>query len=144
MGLSTRIRTAVQSAGEWLRGNRERLTLLVGVFLATGLAFEGGLIAGRLRQAEPLTVSLPQRAVAEESQTIALSQVSQTSGLERVAAGLPTDAPKGACLYVGSKNSNKYHLPSCSFAKRIKPENRVCFASREEAEKKGYQPGCVK
>ena len=48
------------------------------------------------------------------------------------------------CAFVGSKNSNKYHLPSCAFAKRIKPENLVCFTSKEEAEKRGYVAGCLK
>ena len=42
--------------------------------------------------------------------------------------------------YVGSKNSNKYHLPWCSGAARIKEENKVWFASKEEAVAKGYTP----
>ena len=47
------------------------------------------------------------------------------------------------CKYVGSKNSDKYHKPSCVWAKRIKPENLVCFSSKEEAEDKGYKPCSV-
>lgn len=39
---------------------------------------------------------------------------------------------KESCLYVGSKNSKKYHLPDCKWAKRIKPENLVCYKSEEE------------
>ena len=42
--------------------------------------------------------------------------------------------------FVGSKNSNKFHNPSCTWAQRIKPENRVYFASVAEAEKAGYVP----
>lgn len=42
--------------------------------------------------------------------------------------------------YIGSKESNKYHLPSCQWAQKIKPENQVWFGSKEEAEKAGYQP----
>lgn len=42
--------------------------------------------------------------------------------------------------FVGSKNSNKYHLPSCRWVKRIKPENQVWFSSEEEAQSKGYKP----
>jgi len=44
------------------------------------------------------------------------------------------------CMYVGSKNSDKYHYPSCTWAKKIKPENLVCFKSKKEAEDKGYKP----
>lgn len=42
--------------------------------------------------------------------------------------------------YVGSKNSDKYHLPSCSGARRIAEENKVWFASREAAAAAGYVP----
>ena len=34
---------------------------------------------------------------------------------------------KEGCLYVGSKNSDKYHTPSCKYAKKIKAENLVCY-----------------
>src|SRR3989344_7956925 len=47
------------------------------------------------------------------------------------------------CKYVGSKNSDKYHIPSCIWAKRIKSENLVCFNNKEEAENKGYKPCSV-
>lgn len=39
---------------------------------------------------------------------------------------------KQDCLYVGSKNSKKYHTPACKFAKKILPENLVCYTSEEE------------
>jgi hypothetical protein len=45
------------------------------------------------------------------------------------------------CKYVGSKNSDKYHLPDSGTAKNIKEENKVCFSSKEEAESKGYTAG---
>ena len=50
------------------------------------------------------------------------------------------------CVFMGSKNSNKYHLPTCRYAKAIKAENLVCFTSKEDAEKQGYQPdaSCIK
>jgi len=36
-------------------------------------------------------------------------------------------------IYVGSINSNKYYECSCHYAKRIKPENIICFATDEQA-----------
>lgn len=36
------------------------------------------------------------------------------------------------CLYVASKNSKTYHKPDCKWAKRIKPENKICIKSEEE------------
>lgn len=41
---------------------------------------------------------------------------------------------------VGSTSSTKYHRPECRYAVKIRPENRIYFASAEEAENKGYKP----
>ncbi|MFH0837415.1 MAG: thermonuclease family protein [Candidatus Aenigmatarchaeota archaeon] len=45
------------------------------------------------------------------------------------------------CSYVASKNSNLYHNANSSIAKRIKPENILCFQSRTEAENAGLTAG---
>ncbi len=49
-----------------------------------------------------------------------------------------TEIQKGS--YVASKNSNKYHLPWCSGAKRISEKNKIWFANKTEAEAAGYTP----
>ncbi len=41
---------------------------------------------------------------------------------------------------IGSKNGTKYYLPFCGALSRIKPENRVVFASAALAREKGYTP----
>lgn len=64
---------------------------------------------------------------------------------EASAPVIPIAAP-GAILtpqegkYVASKNGKKYYLPSCSGASRIKEENKVWFASIEEARASGRTP----
>lgn len=42
--------------------------------------------------------------------------------------------------YVGSIKSDKYHYPTCTYAKRILEENQIWFESIEEAEAAGYKP----
>lgn len=42
--------------------------------------------------------------------------------------------------YVGSKSGSAYHYPWCSGAQRIKEENKIWFATKEEAAAKGYKP----
>ncbi len=39
--------------------------------------------------------------------------------------------PLAHCLYVQSRNSDLYHLTSCKWAKKIKPENQICHKSEE-------------
>ncbi len=41
---------------------------------------------------------------------------------------------------VASKNGTKYHYPWCPGAATIKEENKIYFASIEEARKAGYTP----
>ena len=45
-----------------------------------------------------------------------------------------------AAGYVASRNGTKYHLPWCSGAARILPENQVWFSTEEEAAAAGYEP----
>ncbi|MDD3566215.1 MAG: thermonuclease family protein [Methanothrix sp.] len=40
--------------------------------------------------------------------------------------------------FVGSKKSDKYHYPSCRWAKKILPQNEIWFSSSEEARRAGY------
>lgn len=42
--------------------------------------------------------------------------------------------------YVASKNGKSYHLLICPGAKLIKEENKIFFATEEEAKAKGYAP----
>ena len=51
----------------------------------------------------------------------------------------PVEAEENGA-YVGSKNSDKYHLPWCSGAQRISEENKVWFATKAEAKAAGYIP----
>jgi hypothetical protein len=41
-------------------------------------------------------------------------------------------------VFVGSIKSNKYHYPSCQWAKKIKPENEIWFSSSQDARNQGY------
>jgi micrococcal nuclease len=48
--------------------------------------------------------------------------------------------------YIGNRRSKRFHLRSCPFAKNIKLQNRVYFASNRDAFWAGYAPAkrCVK
>ncbi len=56
-------------------------------------------------------------------------------------AGLKSETRSGTTQpYVASKSGTKYHLDTCPGAKQIKAENKITFASREEAEAAGFAP----
>ncbi|NOQ20423.1 MAG: hypothetical protein GQ571_10700 [Desulfobacterales bacterium] len=43
-------------------------------------------------------------------------------------------------IYVGNKRSHRFHLPSCSFGKQIKTQNRIIFKKQKDAYWEGYAP----
>ena len=43
-------------------------------------------------------------------------------------------------VFVGSIKSDKYHYPSCRWAKKIKPENEIWFTGSADARAHGYVP----
>jgi tetrahydromethanopterin S-methyltransferase subunit F len=128
----------------WKLHGRE-IALFIGVIVVGVVGFEVGFIEGQSVQSKPLVVTAsltPLIPVAEPlpNTQIVVKQASANTDTKIVNA----DVIDVNCAFVGSKNSNKYHLAKCSFAKRIKAENRVCFTSAEDAQSKGYQAGCVK
>ena len=42
--------------------------------------------------------------------------------------------------YVASRDGDKYHTGSCRVAGKIKPENKVVYPTKAEAEKAGKKP----
>jgi competence protein ComEC len=62
---------------------------------------------------------------------------------EEPARTVRQDTPKASMegfRYVASRPRNLFHKPSCPSAKRIKPENRIEFKTRDEAVKSGRTP----
>lgn len=128
---------------QWFQEKKDRIALFAIVLLVGALCFEAGLLQGQTKEQAPLVLSVP--ALPQENGDSEGS--SQSTVISAVSNGEPvvaTENKTSSCLYVGSKNSNKYHLSTCPVAKRIKPENRVCFSSQEEAKARGYLPSCLK
>ncbi len=131
----------LKSIVELLKKNEEKIVLIIGGILIAALSFGiGRLTVLNTGQAELVyekreSQNLCLRAPQESKES---SQVAGTETKKEKEAG--TKVGKSQGKFVGSKNSNKYHLPSCRWAKKIKEENKIWFQSKEEAEKAGYVP----
>jgi hypothetical protein len=129
---------------EFWNNYESKIILLVGFCLISALSFEAGILLGNTAQNEPIVVERPvmsQVAGANEEKPLEAQKTASSAQTE------PANTNEAQnCAFVGSKNSDKYHLPTCSYAKRIKSENRVCFKDQNEAKSKGYQPdkNCIK
>lgn len=128
----------------WLN-HETKVVLIIGFILVAVIAFEAGILHGQKWQQKPLIIekSVQAEATAAESQTPTQTQNSALEGQKQ--AEMLLNNPQN-CAFIGSKNSTKYHLPTCQWAKRIKPENTVCFKNEEEAKSRGYTPcgTCIK
>lgn len=52
----------------------------------------------------------------------------------------PSEPAATSGKFVGSLQSDKYHYPTCRWAKEIKPENEIWFKNAEDAKAHGYKP----
>jgi hypothetical protein len=112
------------------------LLVLLVLLLSSSLAFGLGILAGK------------DMAKTQGRDGFWIEQLPETlkagGGPAAVIQTLPTAvAPPEPSVpepqvYMASKNGTKYYLPTCGTAKRIKEENRVWFATKDEAEAAGY------
>lgn len=113
------------------------ILILLVLVLASTLAFGLGILVGKdLQKADGKDgfwiEELPEEAVQKAGPAAAIEAVQEPE------AEAPSEP--AARVYMASKNGTKYYLPSCGSAKRIKEENRIWFATKEEAEAAGYGP----
>lgn len=132
---------------EFLKKYESKIVLVIGFILIAVVSFESGYLHGKNNKESPMIIrdasQCPKIALFEASPVV-LGENTTTVKTSENSTDLSTE--KKNCAFVGSKNSNKYHLPTCRWAKNIKPENLVCFSSVEDAVAKNYQPDktCIK
>ncbi|MEK7621711.1 MAG: hypothetical protein AAB415_00875 [Patescibacteria group bacterium] len=113
----------------------ERLNKIKPVILPLNLVLIGtlGFGLGRYTRIEEAKVPV----MIEQTTSTTASGTSVTASPKEASE---TIEAKSAGTLVGSKNGTKYHYPWCGGASRIKEENKVWFASKEEALSRGYTP----
>lgn len=135
----------------FFKKNERIFIFTLSLVLSCALSFELGVLYKAQTKDQVLIVEKPTTSLAQIKQEMGISSeialakpsveardTKQQSVNQKQENAIRTD-----CTFVGSKNSTKYHSPSCSYAKQIKPENVVCFKSKEEAEGRGYIAGCI-
>jgi|SRR3989344_5155369 len=118
--------------------HEQKVVTVIAMVLVAALSFEAGIIHGKKRQQQPMIIEKPLQSTTPNVIASGEGKDSAQQALSQTVQIVPAQNST-QCRYVGSKNSNKYYPPSCSFAKRIKQENLRCFMSDEEAQQQGYQ-----
>lgn len=123
-----------------------KIVLILGFVLVAILSFETGFLRGQKIDQNPMIVKIPAIETQGLSEGLKMTQEGENKAKSvNISSENKTDNEQN-CAFVGSKNSNKYHLPTCRYAKNINPENIVCFSSENDAKSKGYlaDKNCIK
>ncbi|MFA6194046.1 MAG: hypothetical protein WC726_04255 [Parcubacteria group bacterium] len=134
----------------WLK-YEQKIVLAIGIVLIAAISFEAGLLKGQQNKQEPVIVN--KAAAVETANVNACQNISEANSAKTASVlgksastEIIATADNQKCAFVASKNSNKYHLLTCRYVQNIKPENKICFSSKEEAESRGFQGAkcCIK
>ena len=128
---------STQTIKEFFLKNEQKIVLIVSFCLISAVSYEFGVLQGQKWQQKPLIIEKPVN-ISEEQKSSNLtnsgaSGTAQAANSQATTSNTKTAANTAGCAYVGSKSSNKFYLPTCQWAKSIKPENLTCFKSAEEA-----------
>lgn len=123
-----------------------KVVLVLGFILVAAISFEAGILKGREMPQNPLIIEKTAQLQEVQENAAQAQNLGSSGDISSASANQSGTASEQKCAFVGSKNSNKYHLPTCRYAKNISPENLVCFSSADEAKSKGYLPdkNCIK
>jgi hypothetical protein len=151
MSIATRFKES--GIGKFWLKYEKNIVFLVGSVLIAAISFEAGYLQGQRSENSGITVNKVASSSVSNSEDqsrgkFSSDQITRSDPLVNNQPENQTTSKSNiqTCVYVASKNSNKYHLAACQFAQKIKPENKICFSSAEEAIKMGYQGAkcCIK
>lgn len=131
---------------QFIKSHESELVLGIGVVLVSLISFAGGRLTAPKEEKLPIVISKLgassfENIIYPEGLQASSTTLRVASSGKAFAAGTGQVEPKKyQGRFVASKNSNRYHLPTCIGAKRIADKNKIWFNSKEEAEGLGYEP----
>jgi hypothetical protein len=123
--------TMLSDLKNFVNKNKTGIFWLLAIILVALASFGGGYLVASKNNQPPIIIQNPAAASIQKAISPALEE-------KAPAEKDNTEAVKKQGKFVGSVNSNKYHLPDCPSAKKILPQNQIWFDSEEEAQKAGY------
>lgn len=125
-----RLAGSAHSAAKNARKSEKELILAAIIILTAVASFGLGRLSKIRESREPIKISNASAAI--------LSAQGNAQGSSGSADSMPAANTGAEKLFVASKNGTKYYYPWCG--NNIKEENKVWFATKEEAKKAGYTP----
>ncbi|NTU66662.1 MAG: hypothetical protein HGB08_01935 [Candidatus Moranbacteria bacterium] len=132
---------------EFFKQYEHKIVLVVGLLLVGAVSFEAGYLKAGNAKSSPIVIEKTPESPKNDPGSVLGCETAKTPDTGNKAAETLQNSAgsaspvKTGCAYVGSKSSDKYYPPTCQWAKRIKPENLVCFSSEQEAIGQGRVAG---
>ncbi|MDQ5957786.1 MAG: hypothetical protein QG665_112 [Patescibacteria group bacterium] len=126
----------VFSLTDWVKKNEQDLWLALVLVLVAGVFFGLGRLTQISLNHEPIKITQP----AQVGEALKFDTAKALTSPKSTATEAGGSQVSSQGKYVASKSGTKYHLPSCSGAKRIKEENKIWFQTADEARSAGYTP----
>ena len=113
------------------------LVIIIVIILVALISFGLGRLSSLRENKTPITIDPSTSFDSAQDKSLGVKNLTNAAG-----EGTPATSAtaQGEKILVASKNGSKYYYQWCSGVSRIKEENKVWFASKEEAEKAGYTP----
>ena len=114
--------------------------LILGILLTVVIAVTSAIAYIGLNSNAPNILPTEKPTLTPSSTATPTPTTSPISSMTPTASQSATPSPTASLQdqFVGSKNSDVYHYPSCSSAQRIKLENQIWFKDSADAQTHGY------
>src|SRR3989338_7144017 len=116
-----------QKYKDWFKESEKDILIVLIITLTAFISFGLGRFSNLQDKKIPITIENMPATILE------------TAGNSEAAFSSESVVSESGAL-VASKNGTKYYFPWGASAKKIKEENKIWFASSEEAKKAGYEP----
>ena len=140
--MSTTMREHWNQVRGWAQMNAREIIAALGMVAVGICGYEFGFTQGIRHTSPPIVIE--RATVAGVAESVSGNETTAVQGALNGKTTSAIPSLPNNCPFVGSRNSDKYHAAGCAVVKRIKPENRVCFTSEDDARAKRYQAGCLK
>lgn len=117
--------------------SKDILTVVILILVGLG-SFGLGRLSTR-EQLEGLKIEYTRPDIELRAQIPQISINSQNPQNDQKVAPEITESKVTVRTFFASKKGSKYYSASCGGGKTIKPENKIYFSSKEEAEGAGYE-----
>ena len=119
----------------WIKSEKGKDIMIVSIIILVGLAsFELGRLS-KENSSSGIKIEYPSQNDTQEANVISSIKSPNLTKNTKIS---PTISNSSGKTFFASSKGNKYYTISCSAGKTIKQENRVYFATGEEAQKAGY------